>query len=104
MKLTLALVLVASTAFADTELGRAEIKAGMDKVKADVDACGQAYTKVKGIVKVRVVVAPDGHVEKASFYVSPDRALGACVASAIQHKASFATSAHGATFEYPYVF
>jgi hypothetical protein len=35
---------------------------------------------------------------------APDRALGACVVSVIEHKATFAVSQRGARFDYPYAF
>ena len=115
MKLALALsCLFASAAFADDELaptpvpagslGRKELQEGMAKVKDEVAGCGRTYSRVKGVVKVKIEVAPDGHVAKAALRASPDRALGACVVSVIQRKASFATSPNGANFSYPYVF
>lgn len=104
MKLALAMCLLASTALADDGLNRQQLKAGMDKVKEEVAGCGRAYSKVKGTVKVRIEVAPDGHVEKAKFYVSPDRALGACIVAVIKNKATFDASKAGAHFDYPYVF
>ena len=82
-------------------LDRAAISAGMANVKAQVTAC--AKPKVKGTVKLNVTVAPAGTVASARVAASPDEALGKCVADAVG-KATFAKTAKGGSFSYPFVF
>ncbi len=85
-----------------SELDKAAVRSGMEKIKPRVVACGETSTD-KGIVKVAVVVKPDGSVTSASVVVAPNPALGDCVAAAIR-KAAFAKSVSGGSFTYPFAF
>jgi TonB family protein len=71
-------------------------------VKARVTACGDK-SPAKGKVKVKVQVGGDGRVSNVAVETTPDPALGACVAAAVQ-KASFAKTQNGGSFSYPFVF
>jgi predicted Zn finger-like uncharacterized protein len=85
-------------------LDRAMISSGVANVKGRVTACGDK-SSAKGKVKVHVKVGPDGRVVGGGVSVetTPDPALGACVASAMQ-KATFAKTQSGGSFSYPFVF
>jgi outer membrane biosynthesis protein TonB len=48
-------------------------------------------------------VSGGGSVSNVSVETTPDSALGACVAAAVQ-KASFAKTQNGGSFSYPFVF
>jgi hypothetical protein len=85
-----------------TELDKVMVRAGVEKVKPRVVACGEQSTD-KGTVRVRVSVNPDGHVSEASAVEAPSQTLGDCVASALR-KAQFGKSINGGTFTYPFVF
>jgi len=50
-----------------------------------------------------VQVGGDGRVSNVAVETTPDPALGACVAAAVQ-KASFAKTQNGGSFSYPFVF
>ncbi|HVK83725.1 MAG TPA: energy transducer TonB [Kofleriaceae bacterium] len=82
-------------------LDRAAISAAMAKVKAQVSSC--AKPNVKGTVKLNVTVAPAGTVASTKVASAPDEALGKCVAAAVG-KATFAKTAKGGSFSYPFVF
>jgi hypothetical protein len=83
-------------------LDREAISSGMAAVKANALACG-ARSSAKGIVKVHVKVAPDGHVSAITVTQTPDVVLGRCVADAVQ-AAVFAPTQTGGSFSYPYPF
>jgi TonB family protein len=83
-------------------LDRSMISAGIANVKARVETCG-SKSPAKGKVKVKVSVSGDGRVTNVSVETTPDPALGACVAAAVQ-KASFAKTQSGGSFSYPFVF
>lgn len=83
-------------------LDRAMISSGIAAVKARVTACGDR-SQAKGKVRVHVKVGGDGRVSNVSVESSPDPALGSCVSAAVQ-KASFAKTASGGSFVYPFVF
>jgi len=83
-------------------LDRSMISAGIANVKARVTSCGDK-SSAKGKVKVHVKVGGDGRVANVSVESSPDAALGACVAAAMQ-KASFSKTQSGGSFSYPFVF
>ncbi len=83
-------------------LDRAMISSGIAAVKARVTSCGDR-SQAKGKVKVHVKVGGDGRVTNVSVDSAADPALGACVAAAVQ-KASFAKTANGGSFSYPFVF
>jgi hypothetical protein len=84
-------------------LDRHMISAGIDTVRARVAACGQHAT---GLVKVRIRVAPSGHVADVVIVEPRDPsavALTRCVASVLQ-QATFDPTHHGGSFSYPFVF
>jgi outer membrane biosynthesis protein TonB len=85
-----------------TELDKVMVRAGIEKVKPRVVACGERSAD-KGTVRIRVAVKPDGDVSEASVVETPSQALGDCVASALR-KAQFGKSINGGTFTYPFVF
>ncbi len=78
------------------------ISTGIANVKARVSSCGDK-SPAKGKVKVHVKVGGDGHVSNVTVETSPDSALGACVAAAVQ-KATFSKTASGGSFSYPFLF
>jgi TonB family protein len=83
-------------------LDKTMIRTGTAKVKAAIIECG-VTANAKGTVKVSVTVGPDGRVGSSSVVSSPDPGLGDCVAGAIR-KATYARTANGGTFTYPFVF
>ena len=83
-------------------LDRSMISSGVGNVKARVTSCGDK-SSAKGKVKVHVKVGADGKVQNVAVEVTPDAALGACVAAAMQ-KASFSKTQSGGSFSYPFVF
>jgi len=83
-------------------LDRQNISAGISAVRARVAACA-TQSSAKGKVKVRVHVGAAGRVDSVSVETTPDPALGACVAWAIQ-KATFEPTQHGGSFFYPFIF
>jgi TonB family protein len=83
-------------------LDRSMISTGIGNVKARVTSCGDK-SPAKGKVKVHVKVDGSGKVSNVTVETSPDAALGACVAAAVQ-KASFAKTQNGGSFSYPFVF
>jgi TonB family protein len=64
--------------------------------------CGDK-SSAKGMVKVHVKVEPSGKISNVSVSQTPDPALGACVAAAVQ-KASFPKTSAGGSFAYPFPF
>jgi TonB family protein len=84
------------------ELDRAMVRAGVEKIKPAVVACGEK-TGVKGTVKLSVSVTSEGNVKSADVAEAPDEALGSCVAAAMR-KARFGKSVKGGSFTYPFVF
>jgi TonB family protein len=78
------------------------ISAGIANVKARVQSCGDK-SPAKGKVKVKVSVSGDGRVTNVAVETTPDSALGACVAAAV-NKASFGKTQNGGSFSYPFVF
>ncbi len=83
-------------------LDRHLITTGVAMVKPRVAACATRH-KEKGIVKVSVRVGADGNVTSVTVKSTPDEALGACVARAVQG-AVFARTQVGGSFGYPFVF
>ena len=84
------------------DLDKTLVRAGVEKVKPVVIACGEKHA-AKGTVKIALDVDPDGHVKDASVSESPDPALGDCVAGALR-KAKFAKTVNGGSFTYPFAF
>jgi protein TonB len=82
-------------------LDRAAITAGIDPIKPAVTACGTG--NIKGKVTISVKVAPDGQPTEVKVVATPDAALGACVANAMQ-QARFSPSKAGGLFRYPFMF
>jgi TonB family protein len=83
-------------------LDKTMIRTGTAKVKGAIIECG-VKANAKGTVKVSVNVGADGRVSSSSVVSSPDAGLGDCVAAAIR-KATYARTANGGTFTYPFVF
>ncbi len=92
---------IASDADLPAALTAADIKAGMARIRAQVQACGAEGET--GVVKVQVVVSGGGQVTSVTVQETPGEALGKCVAKAVR-RASFAKSAKGATFTFPFSF
>lgn len=90
------------TAELPEQLDRSMVRAGIEKIKPRVIACGER-TSVKGTVTLSITVAADGKVREVAVQVTPDVSLGECVAAAIR-KAEFVTTAHSTTFTYPFAF
>ncbi|HEY1552186.1 MAG TPA: molybdopterin-binding protein [Kofleriaceae bacterium] len=86
---------------ADT-LDKIMVREAMDNVKPRVIACGEK-NPAKGIVKLSVAVGGDGSVKNVSVIDAPLPALGECVAAAVK-EASFAKTAKGGSFNYPFAF
>jgi len=84
------------------DLDRAAISKGIQAIKPHVQACGER-SGVKGKVRVKVRVVPDGRVAEVWIETTPDARLGACVANAVQ-KAKFEPTQLGGSFSYPFVF
>jgi TonB family protein len=85
------------------KLQKAQIKAGVDRMKPRVIACGEQFKGVKGTVKVSMTVDPEGSVSDVNVTTAPDDGLGGCVAD-VMKKAKFAKTAGGGSFTYPFVF
>ena len=83
-------------------LDRQMITDGIARVKSSIAACG-SNTTATGLVKVSVKVAPGGTVTNVVVQATPDAALGACVAAAI-NQARFEQTINGGAFAYPFVF
>jgi molybdenum cofactor biosynthesis protein B len=84
------------------QLDRTAAREAIDTMKPVVIACGERF-KVKGQVRIALVVAPDGHVTSSTVAASPDEGLGACVAEALR-RVQFKQTSNGAHFTYPYQF
>jgi hypothetical protein len=83
-------------------LDRQAITKGMASVKSRVAACATPSTP-KGKVKLRIRVAPSGHIAEVIIETTPDLTLGRCVMGAVQ-QATFPRTHHGGAFSYPFVF
>jgi molybdenum cofactor biosynthesis protein B len=83
-------------------LDKVMVREAMDNVKPRVIACGEK-NPAKGIVKLAVAVGGDGSVKSVSVVDSPLPALGDCVAAAVK-EATFAKTAKGGSFNYPFAF
>ena len=83
-------------------LDSAAISNGVAPVKGEVAACA-TKTLAKGTVKVHVRVRANGLVSNVDIAQTPDPALGACVAAAMQG-AVFQRTKAGGMFTYPFVF
>lgn len=84
------------------ELDKVMVRTGIEGVKPRVIACGEKFA-AKGTVKISMTVSPEGVVKSASVEDAPAPELGTCVATALK-SASFAKTAKGGTFVYPFVF
>ena len=84
------------------ELDRSAVKAGVERIKPRVVACGEK-SGTKGTVRLAVTVDGEGTVKSVSVTESPEPSLGDCVASAMRG-AKFAKSVNGGEFNYPFVF
>lgn len=83
-------------------LDRQSISTGIAAVKSRVTACAD-HSTARGKVKVRVQVGANGRVINLFVEATPDAALGACVAAAVQ-RATFPETEQGGSFSYPFVF
>jgi TonB family protein len=84
------------------ELDKMMVRAGVEKVKPRVVACGEKAA-AKGTVRIAMSVSPAGAVTSAEVAETPDAGLGACVLAAMK-AASFGKSVNGGTFTYPFAF
>ena len=84
------------------ELDKSMVKAGVEKIKPRVVACGE-QNGAKGTVRLAVTVDGEGTVKSVSVTEAPDSALGECVSTAMK-KAKFGKSVNGGEFNYPFVF
>jgi len=84
------------------ELDKSAVRAGVEKIKPRVVACGEK-AGTKGTVKIAVAVAPGGNVTSATVAATPDAGLGDCVATAMKN-ATFAKTVNGGSFTYPFAF
>lgn len=83
-------------------LDRDAIAASVDRVKSRILACGER-NPTPGVVKLRVKVSASGRVSSVEVQQSPERKLGACVASTMK-RARFAPTQRGGSFTYPFSF
>lgn len=83
-------------------LDRAAIMKGINGARSKVRACSSS-DPARGKVMVRLKVAGNGRVEKASIKETPSDALGRCVVRAMS-SARFARSKKGMSFNYPFLF
>jgi TonB family protein len=67
-----------------------------------ISRCGEQHP-AKGTVKIAVSVNPEGVVTSADVAEAPSPDLGSCVAGFVK-KATFAKTANGGSFTYPFVF
>ena len=84
------------------ELSQAEVSKGMARIKSKIDACA-AKSQYQGTVTVSVKVMGSGAVDDVKVKSSPDGALGACVARAVQG-AAFARTQKGGTVSHSFRF
>jgi TonB family protein len=84
-------------------LDKTMVRAGVERVKPRVVACGEKSGGAKGTVKIALQVSPDGAVTGASVADAPDAALGECVLAAMK-SAKFGKTVNGASFTYPFAF
>jgi molybdopterin adenylyltransferase len=83
-------------------LDKVQVKTGIEGVKPRVIACGEKFA-TKGTVSIAMTVGSDGTVKSATVADAPTPEIGNCVAQALR-AASFAKTAKGLTFTYPFVF
>ncbi|NVB84192.1 MAG: hypothetical protein HOV81_37800, partial [Kofleriaceae bacterium] len=83
-------------------LDKMMVRAGVEKVKPRVVACGEKAA-TKGTVRIALTVSPAGAVTSAEVAETPDAGLGTCVLAAMK-AASFGKSVNGGTFTYPFAF
>jgi len=83
-------------------LEKPQIRAGIERVRPAISRCGEQHS-AKGTVKIAVTVSPDGAVTGAEVVDAPSPDLGKCVAGFVR-KATFAKTANGGSFSYPFVF
>jgi hypothetical protein len=83
------------------DLDRVAISTTINAIKPQIVACG-ARSTMKGKIRARVRVAPDGSVLSVSIDEADDDMLAACVANVIQ-RARFPQT-KGGSFSYPFIF
>ncbi|MEO8549936.1 MAG: molybdopterin-binding protein, partial [Kofleriaceae bacterium] len=91
-----------SVAGQNEALDKVQVRTGIEGVKPRVIACGEKNA-ARGTVKIAMTVSPEGVVKQATVEDAPAPELGACVAQALK-SASFAKTAKGGSFVYPFVF
>jgi TonB family protein len=84
-------------------LDREIIVTAMDATKPEVATCTDKAPHAEGIVKIHVVVGPDGSVTEVTITKAPDPTLGECVAEIVR-QAAFSQTRRGGSFTYPFVF
>jgi hypothetical protein len=84
------------------KLDKLMVQEGIAAVKPAVIACGE-NNGIHGTVKLQVRVSPSGKPLDVAVALTPDAALGTCVAAAVK-LARFAETDEGGTFGYPFVF
>jgi len=82
-------------------LDRQMIANAMGAVKSKVMSCARG--DVKGPVRLKVKVKPDGTIDSATVMQTPDPDLGECVRAAIL-LAQFTKTQTGGSFTFPFVF
>lgn len=85
-----------------TTIDRANISAGIAKIRSKIAACGDQHP-AQGTVKTKVKVAPSGSVQSVQITATPEAGLGDCVA-AVMKRAVFGKTDRGGSFAYPFVF
>lgn len=86
----------------DADLGREQISRTIAGIKGEIFACGDKV-HATGKMKIHVAVAPDGHVISTHVDITPDPALGSCVAHIVE-RTRFEPTRNGGKFSYPFVF
>ena len=74
------------------------ISTAIAPVKAKVKVCGDKAA-ARGAVKLHLKVTGDGRVDNVTITDSPDPAVGACAAAAVQ-KLTFPKTQTGGSFNY----
>lgn len=83
-------------------LTRADISAGIAKVKSKVEACGRPPSP-GGKLVAKLTVRPNGSVDTVQITTTPSDALSTCVQLVLE-RAKFAETKTGGAFSYPFVF
>jgi TonB family protein len=79
------------------------VRDGVALVQDAIARCGERFPDAAGLVKLSVKVAPDGSVSSVKVAETDSKRLGSCAAAAMRG-ASFAPTAQGGNFSYPFRF